>query len=342
MVHHLPHGRDPPDPRKAGDMPRIIETWFDERFASRRSGLVETVRQHLPTQQPGLEAVGTWLDTEYSEPTVRGILERRRQEYRLRDAGQPTPPDGRRIPGSGYRDPGLPGDSLRADRLEQAFTALYGQNQGGDLLRLLGRNLPQNEGQTNALRAVVVSACIVDPDADKWLATITLLAGCPWRGDSPAVPPVKGRVDVDRRWGHEALKLLQEACSVLGWEPAGSSTPSTTTLGDGGESFAGEPVLEAVDRTKQDHAAKLQVVADRKPDDITRRASTALALRQFGKALIMDYRVFKSRAEAEWDLQADEDLKNRWTIDYNLLGDPGKERQIEEHAASLRDKPKKT
>ena len=68
----------------------------------------------------------------------------------------------------------------------------------------------------------------------------------------------------------------------------------------------------------------------------TRRASTALSLLQFGKALVMDYRAFKAKASDRWDLQPDEDLKNRWTIDYILLDDPGKERQIEEHAAQLR------
>ena len=225
-------------------MPRIAETWFDNRFASQRIGLIEAVSQHLSKQQPGLEAVGTWLETDYSEAKVRVILERRRQQYPLRDAGQPTPPDGRRIPRSGYRDLGLPGDGLRADRLEQAFTALHGQNRDGHLLRLLGQNLPQNERKTNAMRAVVVSACIVDPDVDKWLASVTPLASCPWQGDSQAVPPVKGRADVAQPWAHEALRLLQEACSVLGWEPAGSSTPSTTSVGD-----AGEPVVESVDRT---------------------------------------------------------------------------------------------
>lgn len=204
-------------------MPRIAENWFDDRFASQRSGLVETVCQHMSTQQPGLEAVGTWLDTEYSEAKVRVILERRRQQSRLRDAGQPTLPDGRRIPGSSYRYPESPGDRLRADRLEQAFTTLHGQNQGGDLLRLLGRNLPRDERETNALRAVVVSACIVDPDADEWLAPVTPLASCPWQGDSSAVPPVKGRADVAQPWAHEALRLLQEACRVLDWEPAADS-----------------------------------------------------------------------------------------------------------------------
>lgn len=77
--------------------------------------------------------------------------------------------------------------------------------------------------------------------------------------------------------------------------------------------------------------------------DTVRRASPALSIKQFGKALIMDpYRVFKPRALAEWELKSDNDANTKWTIDYNLLHDPGKERQIEEHADSLRGKQKKS
>lgn len=54
------------------------------------------------------------------------------------------------------------------------------------------------------------------------------------------------------------------------------------------------------------------------------------------------YRVFKARALAEWDLKSDNDANTKWTIDYNLLHDPGKERQIEDHADSLRGKQKKS
>ena len=71
--------------------------------------------------------------------------------------------------------------------------------------------------------------------------------------------------------------------------------------------------------------------------------SPAMSLKQFGKALIMDpYRVFKPRALAEWDLKSDNEANTKWTIDYNLLSDPGKERQIEERADLLRDKEKKS
>lgn len=77
-------------------------------------------------------------------------------------------------------------------------------------------------------------------------------------------------------------------------------------------------------------------------DNTVRSASPGLSIKQFGKALIMDpYRVFKRRALAEWDLKPDNDANTKWTIDYNLLDDPGKERQIEDHADSLRSKQKK-
>lgn len=71
--------------------------------------------------------------------------------------------------------------------------------------------------------------------------------------------------------------------------------------------------------------------------------SPAMSIKQLGKALIMDpYRVFKPKAMAEWDLKPDKDAHNKWTIDYILLNDPGKQRQIEERAAFLRDKQKKS
>ena len=68
-----------------------------------------------------------------------------------------------------------------------------------------------------------------------------------------------------------------------------------------------------------------------------------MSIKQLGKALIMDpYRVFKRTAMAQWELKPDKDARNKWTIDYKLLNDPGKQRQIEEHAAFLRNKEKKS
>ena len=86
---------------------------------------------------------------------------------------------------------------------------------------------------------------------------------------------------------------------------------------------------------------------ERKPSNPPRKPhpsrSPGMSIKQFGKALIMDpYRVFKQKAIAEWDLKPDKDAHNKWTIDYILLNDPGKQRQIEERAALLRDKEKKS
>lgn len=72
-----------------------------------------------------------------------------------------------------------------------------------------------------------------------------------------------------------------------------------------------------------------------------RRSSPMLSLNQFGKALTMDYRKFKEKAEAEWDLKPENESKTKWSIDLNRLGDDGKESLIVQHAKFLADGGKK-
>lgn len=204
-------------------MPRIHDVFFDAPFASRRDKLIATVRRNVPSRGRDLQNVCAWLDTQWSEEKVGEALKREQHLDKLRDRGQPYSPTIRSQPPGSSSDRDLPGDNLRADRIEHAFVALHRQNRSGELLRLLGSNLPRGERESNALRAVVMSACIIDPDAGEWLSSVTPLANGVWRGDQSAKPWVRGRADVARLWGYEALGLLQEACGVLGWEPAAES-----------------------------------------------------------------------------------------------------------------------
>lgn len=213
------------------------------------------MRRHLATESSEFQAVGEWLDSEYDEPRVREILQHKVEVYRARDVGQPTPPNQRRIPESGYLYPALPGDGLRADRLEQAFKALHVPNQGGDFLRPLGGNLPRKEREMHALRVVVVCACLVDPDAAEWLASVTPLASCPWRGDLSVTPRVKGRAEVTESWAYEALALLAEAIHLLGWESPTQRSVATSHISsvpDSPESLGrSQPVEQDLNPTEQ-------------------------------------------------------------------------------------------
>lgn len=62
--------------------------------------------------------------------------------------------------------------------------------------------------------------------------------------------------------------------------------------------------------------------------------SPAMSLEQFAAALVMDPRVFKNRAEAEWDLQSDGTSGQRWTVSYMRMNE-GTVRRIEAHAEKL-------
>jgi len=71
-------------------------------------------------------------------------------------------------------------------------------------------------------------------------------------------------------------------------------------------------------------------------DKKKRRRSPAMSLEQFGEALVLDPRVFKERAEAEWDLRPDGSSKQRWTVSYSNM-DESTIRQIEDHAEKIRE-----
>lgn len=237
-------------------MPTVVDQAFDEAFADRRDRLLAVARQRLQAETAEVRAVGEWLDQEHVEGAVRAALERQLKLRKHKTKGSPEPPE----PSwpaptavSGRVETSLSGDSLRADRLQHALCALLQQNRQGELTRLLGPNLPRGQRERNALRALVVSAMILDPDADEWLARITLLAGCPWIGDAAARPPIKGRSDVCRRWSGAAVMLLDEACWVLGWHPDQETEPRSEASGgriwfddDGHLRTQGRPALSAL------------------------------------------------------------------------------------------------
>ncbi len=54
------------------------------------------------------------------------------------------------------------------------------------------------------------------------------------------------------------------------------------------------------------------------------------------EALVLDRRVFKDRAEAEWDLQPDGGSKQRWTVGYSNM-DESTIQRIEDHAEKIRE-----
>lgn len=205
-------------------MPRVAEFWFDERFSSKRDELIAIVRKHFAQAEQKLKAVGTWLKTEYSDEKIKKLLEQKRKSNRQKDAGQFSPPNGRTVVKSSSNVADFQLDDLHIAALEQAFVALNHQNRHGDLLRLLGSNQPRKEKETNALRAIVVCSCIVDPDSSEWLSNVTPLANCSWNSHSSEFPKAKGRAAIARSWGHEALELLEEACIVLGWKQKAEST----------------------------------------------------------------------------------------------------------------------
>lgn len=62
--------------------------------------------------------------------------------------------------------------------------------------------------------------------------------------------------------------------------------------------------------------------------------SPAMSLEQFGEALTMDARRFKTRAETEWDLQREGSSDQLWTVSYKNMDDSTMIR-IERHARGL-------
>lgn len=109
-------------------------------------------------------------------------------------------------------------------------------------------------------------------------------------------------------------------------------------------SSSGPPPLEPDERYIRGFVACLKGWRSRAQWEIgkaKRRSSPMLSLNQFGKALTMDYRKFKEKAEAEWDLKPENESKTKWSIDLNRLGDDGKEALIVQHAKFLADGGKK-
>jgi hypothetical protein len=209
-------------------MPRIRSTSFDDGFAWRRDALIATVTQNLDLEDDRVQHVGEWLDSRFPARTVIQHISQRHESHRLRAAGQPTLPNKRGRSKNINRDGEIRGDDTGADRLAFVFEHLFGQNQHGTLGRLLGRNLPAGELETNAIRAVVVTSCVLDPNVADWLGPVTPLAGCPWNGDPSADPPQTGRSKVSLMWGHDALKMLDEAIGVLGWATSAPQPPTST------------------------------------------------------------------------------------------------------------------
>jgi len=227
-------------------MPRIVNCWFDDSFRRQCKPLIGAAREHAPGCAPELRQVGGWLDTEHSEAIVGQEQEKKFELWRRRDASSMTPPN-YRGPRRARVTPQLPGDGLRADRIEHSFRSLLVRNQSGEILRLLGENLPRGEREANALRVVVVVGCIVDPDAGEWLSSVTSLADAPWTSNRSVSPWVKGRADVACEWGHDAFLLLREAIGALGWNAV---IESSANVDDGTHNLPPEPlsVGQQIDR----------------------------------------------------------------------------------------------
>lgn len=221
-------------------MPRVVDIGFDKNFPQRRDGLVAVVRGQLQGDGQVLTEAAMWLDETWTQSAVGTSLTERALEWRRRSNGSPS---GNRASARPKVEPfQLPGDQLRADRLEHAIRWLLGKNQGHGVLRLLGGNQSKTVLRQNALRVVLVGSCIIDPDAGEWLGAITALASAPWEPSQAAGKArVRGRSEVCRLFGHDAMALMEEAMGVLGWnlheEPEGSipvdrpvaSSPIATT-----------------------------------------------------------------------------------------------------------------
>jgi hypothetical protein len=204
-------------------VPRILRLWeTDAEVASARDALIAQARVGAQGHDEEIKAAGEWLDEEYAEAQVRKLLTEARRNARRAIKGQPILKVVAAQPTDRVRRFRYPGDHLRGDRLESAIsdlTAAFNREK----FSLLGPNQPKAQRRRNAVRAVVVTACVVDPDAQEWLANVTELATCAWVGNSSARPEKKGRADVADHWAREALRLLEAALSLLGWgaEPAG-------------------------------------------------------------------------------------------------------------------------
>ena len=283
----------------------------------------DEVRQHIDRNRDDFREAGRWLETEYA---IEQVDQRERE-------GRPDDP-------ANYQQARKEMEQLdRAAGLRPTerspASVLYVRliRCAKDILRDQPdvTNYERNERLPLARRIIFVTWLMTDPDAADLQLSFTTLETMPWcRGWDVSLGRSMLRDAVlARGW----MKLARPAWLVLhhidgAMEPVGGSTPSTATLGDGGESFAGEPVVEAVDRTKLGHAEKFQVVAD---DDGTRRSSPLSSLEQFALALSMEVRAFKKKALADWGLEQD---GSKWTVDLSLVGVEYAKR-INDHAHKL-------
>jgi hypothetical protein len=204
-------------------VPRLVRPWeSDEEFALWRNELIARARRGARAYSREIEAAGEWLDAEYTEERIRtSLIERHRLAAEAMegqpDLGGDIPP-----PAGGLGQPEPLGDHLRGHRLEAAIVDLTAMHSKAKF-SLIGPNQPNRRRRQSAFRAVVVTGCVVDPDAQDWLTGVTDLAACTWEEESQAQPCVRGRSDVAARWGEEALRLLEAALATLGWEEAESA-----------------------------------------------------------------------------------------------------------------------
>lgn len=206
-------------------MPRVADVGFGPDFPEHYRASIAVVRAKL-LEEPALFAeAAEWLRKTWTKAEVERALKWEAVERRKRARGTPTAPGPRpRVPAQPFR---LPGDKLRADRLEHALKWLLGQNNGAGIHRLLGGNQSDEVLRQNALKAILVAVCVIDPAADEWLGTVTPLALTSWKPSKPkGKPSIKGRSDVCRVFSREAIKLMEEAISVLGWEVPALSASS--------------------------------------------------------------------------------------------------------------------
>jgi hypothetical protein len=218
------------------EMPRIVDMWFGEAFAQERDELIAAARRRLSPEDPRVGAVGDWLDSEHPERTAKAELRRQQNLAAFKANGTPESVHGFARVEVKLEGSRISCDRVQIHRLDRALSNLVQQNQPGDLWRLLGLHLKRGQKEVNALRVVVVTACVIDPDAEEWLASVTPLASCPWHAASTtrkgkprarrSLPSeVYERSGLCNLRGKEALALLREACRVLGWlaDPIGAA-----------------------------------------------------------------------------------------------------------------------
>ena len=191
----------------------------------------------------------------------------------------------------------------------------------------------------------IVGTVQVDLDALE-IAVQNQVMYAPWMEDWNSMFCEPG-TDATDLLKHKLLPKLYDDALRFGSLAMPSESKRSESI-DAKQTSAGQEAERDEDRIEPQQAGGASLARPTEADatDRDRRQpsrSPAMSIKQLGKALIMDpYRVFKRTAMAQWELKPDKDARNKWTIDYKLLNDPGKQRQIEEHAAFLRNKEKKS